>query len=274
MKKRTALISVLVLALTLCFSVFAEESPEMTYAEMHPDVLAFDSYWVSGDGTVRIDSNATEGGFEMLIVEMTGDTAFNSWEYLLTYDEENKRLVADGTGMKSANRFDETGVITDSQYEYEDGTAYFFINENGELCWMDEKESSFEATVFHKIGNFPGIYVCDRAQLRISWAGEDLIYDVSMDWANSAFESWSWLLSGNYDPETDTLPLSGFTLMYTYREGGELDLEADQHEAEVNAVFAFDEDNILTCVSSDDESLNGLKFEYNPEYYGMWMWEF
>ena len=78
--------------LVLCFSVaaitaFAEEADEKTYAEEHPGVLVFDSYWVSGDAQVRIDAGHTDGGYEMVIVEMTGENTFNSWEYLLIYDE-------------------------------------------------------------------------------------------------------------------------------------------------------------------------------------------
>ena len=65
--------------------------------------------------------------------------------------------------MKSANTFDETGTVTDSVKEYEDGRARFFINDLDQLAWDDEKEDTFSATVFSRIGRFPGRYVYDRA---------------------------------------------------------------------------------------------------------------
>lgn len=252
----------------------AEEAAEKTYSELHPEVLAFDSYWVSGDAAVRIDARHTEGGYEMNIVEMTGENTFNSWEYLLVYDEEKKALVANGTGMKYANTFGDGGEIIESQKEYEDGNASFYINDQGELAWSDEKESTFEATLFHRIGYFPGTYLHDRATLRINWAGEDLIYDVNLDWTDSASQSWTWALSGNYDPEAGNLPLSGFKLLYTYKDDGELDLDADQHEAEVNAVFALDDNMQLVVVSSDDDTLAGLAFERDATFDYMWLWQF
>ena len=250
------------------------DGEEPTYSEQHPEVLAFDSYWVSGDGQVRIDAHHTDGGYEISVVEMTGKTTFNSWEYLLVWDEEAKALVANGTGMKSACTMDENGNVTESKVEYEDSSAEFFINEDGQLSWSDDKDPSFDATVFNRIGRLPGRYICDRAQLRINWAGEDLIYDVNMDWADSADQSWSWMLSGNYDPATDTLPLNGVRLLYTYKDNGELDLEADQQEAEVNVTLAVDEEGFIVVTETDDPSLEGMRFEPDPDIYGMWMWEF
>ena len=53
-----------------------------------------------------------------------------------------------------------------------------------------------------------------------------------------------------------------------------LDLDADQLEAEVDAVFAFNEEGYLICIESTNPSIMDLKFEYDPENYGMWAWEF
>ncbi len=271
----------IMILLVLCFSVaaitaFAGNAPEKTYADEHPGVLAFNSYWVSGDAKIRIDARDSDDGYEIVVVEMTGEKSFNSWEYLLEYDEETKSLVADGNGMKAANTFDETGTITDSQYEYEDGSARFFINDQDQLCWSDDKESTFEATVFHRIGRFPGVYSnSDReAKLKVNWAGEDLIYDVWLDMPENDTQAWSWSLSGNYNPEANTLVLNGFRLLYTYKADGELDLDADQQEEEVNAVFAFDEEGYLVCPESTDPAIMGIRFELAPESYGMWAWVF
>ncbi len=272
MKKFFAILVALCLALTAV--AIAEEPAGKTYADEHPGVLAFDSYWVSGDAQVRIDAGHTEDGYEIVVTEMTGERTFNSWEYLLTYDEETKSLVADKNGMKSVNTFDETGTITSSEYEYEDGSARFFINDQDQLCWEDEKESTFSATVFNRIGRFPGVYLCDRAQLKINWAGEDLIYDAWLEWGESAFSSWYWSWSGNYDPAANTLVMNGTKQVYTYLENGELDLDADQHVEECTATFAFDGEGNLVCTESSDETIKGMQFEYDPESYGMWAWEF
>ena len=195
-KKEDAEIKKLIaLLLVLCVSAaamtaYAEEDAEKTYADEHPGVLAFDSYWVSGDAKIRIDANHTDDGYEIVVIEMTGENTFNSWEYLLTYDEETKSLVADGNGMKSSNVFDGTGTITDSRYEYEDGGARFFINDKDQLCWLDEKESTFHTTVFHRIGRFPGVFTSGPAKLKVNWAGEDLIYDVQLDMPENASQAW------------------------------------------------------------------------------------
>ena len=262
------------LCMILASAAFAEETEEKAYWEEHPGVLAFDSFWVSGDAQIRIEGHHTDGGYEINVVEMTGENTFNAWEYLLTYDEGTKSLVADKTGMKSDNTFDETGTVINFVREYEDGSARFFINDDGQLCWDDEKEDTFSATVFNRIGRFPGRYVYDRAQMRVNWAGEGLVYDVWLDWPESASQTWSWMLSGSYDPATDTLALNGTRLLYTYREDGELDLDADQQEEEVTAVLAFDEDGCLVIPESTDPSIMGWHYEPDPGMYGMWMWEF
>ena len=126
MKKLIALLLVLCVS-AAAMTAFAEEDAEKTYVDEHPGVLVFDSYWVSGDAKIRIDAGHADDGYEIVVIEMTGENTFNSWEYLLTYDEETKSLVADANGMKSSNVFDGTGTITDSRYEYEDGGARFFI---------------------------------------------------------------------------------------------------------------------------------------------------
>lgn len=272
MKKLFAVLTAL--CLILAAAACAGEAAEKTYADEHPDVLAFDSCWVSGDAQVRIDACHADDGYEIVVVEMTGDSTFNSWEYLLEYDEETKSLVADGNGMKSANVFDATGTITDSKYEYEDGSARFFINEDDQLCWEDEKESTFEATVFNRIGSFPGVYTCEKGKLRVNWAGEDLIYDVWLDIPENDSQAWSWSWSGNYDPATDTLVLHGFRLLYTYKADGTLDLDADQLEEEVNGVLAFDEEGCLYLTESTDPSCMGYHFEPDPESPGIWAWVF
>lgn len=268
MKKLISLLLALTLVLSLSAAPAEEESEWVDFADRYPEAKAFDSFWVSGDGQVRINAFCRLDGFEMIIEWMTGDDTFTYWEYLMTYDQENHKLVCDGIGLMAENKIKD-GEVTESKTIYQDGTASFWLNDQGELCWDDEKEDTFSATTFHKIGNFPDTYTCDRATLELKYAGEDLIYDVNLDWADSAFQSWHWALGGNYDPETDTLPVEGYKLLYTYKEDGELDLDADQHETEVKATFTLNE-NRNVVISSDDETINGLVFERN--WINMWQW--
>ena len=95
-----------------------------------------------------------------------------------------------------------------------------------------------------------------------------------LDKPENASQAWSWSLSGNYDPKANTLVMNGFRLLYTYKADGELDLDADQQDEEVNAVFAFDEEGYLVCTESTDPAIMGIKFELDPESYGMWAWVF
>ena len=95
-----------------------------------------------------------------------------------------------------------------------------------------------------------------------------------LDKPENASQAWSWSLSGNYDPKANTLVMKGFRLLYTYKADGELDLDADQLDEEVNAVFAFDGEGYLICTESTDPAIMGIRFEYDPESYGMWAWVF
>ena len=272
LKKLLAILSAL--CLVSAAAVSAEEAGETPYWQEHPGVLAFDSFWVSADAQVRLDGRHTDGGYEMLAVEMTGENTFNSWEYLLVYDEETKALVADGTGMKSANTFDETGTITDSVYQYEDGSARFFLNDQGQLVWEDGKESAFQGAVFNRIGRFPGRYAFDGIRLDVNWAGEDLIYDVWLQIPEDGGKTWDYSFSGSYDPASDTLALTGVRRLYTWLADGRLDLDADQLEEEVSASFAFNEEGFLTVPVSTDPAIMGYPYEMDHGIYGMWMWEF
>jgi len=262
------------LCLILTTTAFAGEDAGKTYADEHPGVLAFDSFWVSGDGHVRIDAGHTDGGYEIAVAWMTGGNTFTSWEYLLTYDEETESLVADRTGMKSANVFDETGTVTRSKVEYEDGSARFFINDRDQLCWLDERESAFDTVVFNRIGRFPGVYTGGQAKLKVSWAGEGVSYDVQLEMPESASQTWFWSWSGKFDPAANALVLNGSRLLYTFKAYGELDPDADRLEEEVFAVFTFDNEGFLVCNESTDPAIMGIRFWLDPESRGMWTWEF
>ena len=122
MKKFFAMMLALAMMLTVCMYAFAEteEAEWVDFPDLHPEALAYESDWISGDAMIRINGFCRLDGFEMHVVEMTGDNTFNSWEYLMTYDDEQHKLVCDGIGLKAANTFDEDGAITESVTEYDD----------------------------------------------------------------------------------------------------------------------------------------------------------
>ena len=70
--KKKIIIILTTLCLILASAAFAENVGGKPYWEDHPGVLAFDSYWVSGDAQVRMRGSHTGGGYEMQVVEMTG----------------------------------------------------------------------------------------------------------------------------------------------------------------------------------------------------------
>ena len=82
-----------------------------------------------------------------------------------------------------------------------------------------------------------------------------------------------WVEGSSDKVMEDRCPMDG-SLLYTYKADGELDLDADQLDEEVNAVFAFDEEGYLICTESTDPAIMGLRFELDPESYGMWAWVF
>ena len=272
MKKLFAALLSLMIAAAACAMACAEDEEWIDFPDRYPGARAFESYWVSGDAQVRIDAFCRLDGFEMNIVWMTGEHTFTAWEYIMTYDEETGRLVCSGTGMMTENTIDDAGEITRCDTVYEDGTASFWLNEDGDLNWDDEKESTFSATVFHRIGRFPGTYTGHDITVNVRYAGEDLLYDVNLEHGDGTSVGWNWnSMTGIYDPETDTLPVEGSRVFYTWLEEGKLDLDADLMETEVKAVFRVDGEGRLVC-ASDDSTIDGLVFD--PVLTPMWQWEF
>lgn len=79
----------------------------------------------NGDGTYRAEvkwsSSAAEGG---------------TWTYICTYDAENDALVCNGTGVNAHYVYTEDGNGTTTE-NYNNGSAMFYTDNNGNLLWHD-----------------------------------------------------------------------------------------------------------------------------------------
>ena len=232
-----------------------------TYAELNPGVEVFDGIWVSGDGLTRIEAALRLDRFEVLIIRKTGDHAFTSWEYLPEYDAAAGTLVA-GNGLMSTNIWtdEEDGLITDSKYLYEDGTAVFAIGADGKLTWQENKEDAGAGMAFTKIGWFADEYVCDRARIQITYNTTTDRYAARIWWSGSVSETQYWSLDADCDPATGSLVASGETMLLTYLPDGTVDPSADQHVRETTAVFSLNEENNLIW-SAPDGIADGMVFE-------------
>ena len=265
MKRIIAVLTALAMLLTLT-AALAEEETAPAYEDEHPGVLAYSSVWVSEDMSTWAEIGCLYDGMEALLVRMTGEDTFTSWEYLPLFDDETGSLKADN-GMKADNTA-EGEMITDSEYAYEDGVATFSLDEQGHLIWADEKEDAGAGLEFIKIGNFVGDYVCDRASISIRWTGER--YAVDVEWGDSAEVTYNWVMGGDYSAADDTLPVQGLCQKLTFLENGEIDPEADTEEKEVSAVFSFNDDGFLIWTSPDGQA-DGMLFEslWTP----IWQWD-
>jgi chemotaxis protein histidine kinase CheA len=220
------------------------EAPAAKYADEHPGVVAFDSIWVTDDGAAVVNLGVRTDGVEVVVVKKTGEKEWLSWEYLPAYDDEKKILVSTGNGMKSTNVEDADGNVS-AKYEYEDGSATFSLDENGDLIWKDEKEDAGAGLAFHKTSWFAGAYVCDRAQIEIHYVPTAKNYSVEIHWADSANESNDWLLTGTYQADTNTLTVSGTEKKSVYAEGGELTSEETVAEIKDGTISFDDQYNLI-----------------------------
>lgn len=249
----------LALVLVMACGCMALAEEDTDYAELYPQSLVYNSDWACG-GTL-IELICEDGGFRATVTQHTGEMLDEQliWTYSPSYDPETGALVAPVFGEKvhayPGDENDGTRVM-----EYEDGAARFVLLDNGHLIWNDEKEDAGAGMEFVKIGRFQGDYVCDRAQISISWDAED-VYVIDIHWAESAMVSHDWSLKGTYKAETNTLEASGMASVTTYDENGEfVSVECVNEEEGCFASFSFNEEYQLIWDSSDGAG-DGLVFE-------------
>ncbi len=207
MKKLFALLLALCLSVSV-MAVFAEEEDEFGYyTKDHPEAEVYVNTWVAEDGDWRVEVFDEDGGLKLGITHRLGDNKEDMWEYAAAMAEDGTTLTAVPLGLHY--RQDTVSGDWDETY-YEDGDANFTINENGMLVWEDLKEGAGDGMEFMPIGNFYGG----------RWMKDD-IEVIFFDWYEGEYDVRCYkrdengsitddaILKGTYDPETDTLTVSG-----------------------------------------------------------------
>ena len=260
MKKIFAVLMALVLGLGCAFAAAEDDSvPPST-----PEMKAYESTWVSEDGETLVWIARQDNGFQIEAVHRTGDDTFTAWAYLSNFDEETKS-IQDALGIRGDYQ------VTDGQDSLIEGTsvdeikASFTLGEDGRLTWKDEETGT--ETSLQKIGYYLGRYAYDRAMIDFVWNCHENHYNILVSWGQSAWQTWDYQLNGEYDPETDTVPFQGLKQLLTYKDDGEIDLNAEVEEGSLEGTFSFNEEGKLIWQSSDGSG-DGIAFE--NEWLPLW----
>ncbi len=251
MKKLFALLLGLALVCALAFAV-AEEPWEDV--EIPEEARVFEAAWTCGGSLVEVF--AEDGGFRVSVTVPGAYPEGTVWEYSCDYNAENKTLVSMPTGIKAPCTLSADGTYDLGASVYEDGQATFSLNEQGQLVWNDEKEQAGEGMAFDCLGGYLGSWVSLRPDIEITWDYERACCAVAIHWADSAFESWDWALTGRYNPETGALEATGTRTVTTFDEttGEETGVES----TEASAVLTLTDASHLTWDGAED-----LVFEYD-----------
>ncbi len=235
------------------------EDGDKDYSELFPQSMVYDSVWIA-DG-VKLDAVCEDGGFRVSVIRQNLDDR-TTWEYSPLYDAEAGTLVDVGSGLKTYEKLDENGEVTETKVEYEAGSATFTLNENGTLTWNDGMEDAGKGLAFVKFGRFEGRYVCDRASIEILWNYEDA-YEVRIHWADSAYVDYEWMMTGIYNAEKNTLEALGMETRTEYGENGDILSVTDVTPEGCEAVFCFNENGNLLWTGTEGVNTDGMEFEYS-----------
>ena len=215
---------------------------------------AFAGGWVSPDGSMWISIVPTPEGYGVQAIHRKSPTDLALYTYSLTPDETGGVLSGSGglTSFNPARDLDANGNLpTGRASRAVDGA--FIIDRNGSLLWADLTDGVADGIAFRKIGAFVGDYFADRPSMEIRL--KDGHAAVSITWGDSAFETWVWQLTGDYEPSVGGLSLTGTLRKVTGSESA----PGDQGEEAV-ALFTFDENGYLIWTSPDGQA-DGFLFE-------------
>ena len=258
MKRWIALLAALVLAL-LCTVSLAEEE-----AVVNPEALRlYSSEWADGFTNMKI--YAEEEHWRVLIDSADGSL---EWDYCCRYDEEQKRLISlDTDNLKTEIRIDEEGSEIERNELYNDGSASFFLNEEGKLIWDDEKEDAGAGFFFEKIGWFQGVWIAgenidSRYELYCYWDTEEPTegevysgYKVEIErYEDETYTHWTYTCI--YDAESNTLQSILGHKEFEEREGEPIVTVYDDGKAE----FSFDDDGFICWKDEIENAGEGLQF--------------
>ena len=119
--------------------VFEYMTPAANVAE------AFLGMWSCGRATIDISFEEETDIYRVQISWSSSAAEKTAWQYVCAYDGE--KLISDENGLKSNLIWDENGDMTTEEV-YNDGTATFEIDAEGNLLWNDAKENAGEDMLF------------------------------------------------------------------------------------------------------------------------------
>ena len=128
---------------------FAEEG----VAPMPDSAKAFEGVWQCDRATIAMYWE--EEGFKVLITWGSSAWEHTEWEYSCYYHDEDNTLVAVPFGIRTEYVYGDDGELSSATEAYNDGTATFFLDEEGYLIWQDEKENAGEGMRFEKLPDEP-----------------------------------------------------------------------------------------------------------------------
>ncbi len=261
MKKlmKSMLAALLALTMVLGCAALAEDA-EKSYTDLYPESRVFDSQWAAG--SFKADLLAEDEGFRVTVIRSDSLTQRTVWDYSAQYNGETRTLEAPLFGCKTRQELSPEGEVLSETVEYEDGAAVFSLNDAGALVWEDRKEDAGKGLEMGKIGRFEGRYLCDRAVIEILWEDGNA-YSVQIEWADSAFASHVWMLTGTYDPAADTLRTLGMESVFEYAEDGTFLSVTDVNEEGCAADFSFNENGTLCWSGTEGVNTEGMEFEYD-----------
>lgn len=169
---------------------------------------------------------------------------WSEWEYLCNYDEKTKVLIAANTGCKNMYVYDyDTDEITKNT-AYQNGSAVFSLNSDGNLMWMDETEDAGKNLLFRKMGSYGGEWQCEQ-------------YIIEFHLVDDAYRCMIW----EYDGDTVTAQWR-YYCTYDLATGNVVSNESGRKEK----VIGFDEDEIYEEVYNDGAAV----FSINSDGHLIW----
>ena len=129
---------------------------------------------------------------------------------------------------------------------------------------LEEDITSQEEAVLnteYTVQNVIGTYVCERATVMISGAGDDMV-NIDITWGSSAFSSAEWTLLGKYNAVDNTITYSdGVMKDVEYLEDGSISKE-DVIYTDGSGTFVFDMNNgTMIWKDNKENTAEGMTFE-------------
>lgn len=122
-----------------------------TNANKSNDNLEADAYvgtWGCDRATLTIEKDG-DSNYKATISWADSAYAHSEWEYPLTYDSNNGKMVCSGNGKNSYIEYKDENSDPEITVNYTDGSATFSLTDNA-ITWDDAKENSGDGMSFVK----------------------------------------------------------------------------------------------------------------------------